>query len=116
MVAAACRVMTRRAIPARPKRQGKESGVQGTQKGRTFGKRHRARPQGINGRGTGARETVVASERLDKHVPATTDKHATVEVMLETVFYTGSVQRGITKIIEAAGREPPSRENLSALS
>jgi hypothetical protein len=34
--------------------------------------------------------------------------------MLETVFYTGSVQRGITKIIEAVGREPPFRENMSA--
>jgi hypothetical protein len=44
----------------------------------------------------GARKTAVASERpetifasrqrLGKHVPATTDTHATIEVLLETVF------------------------------
>jgi hypothetical protein len=35
----------------------------------------------------------VSKQRLGKHVPGATDKHATIEVMLETVFSTRSVQR-----------------------
>jgi hypothetical protein len=52
----------------------------------------------------GARETAVATEwlwttyisrqRLGKHVPAATDKHSTIKVLLKTVFSTQSVQRG----------------------
>jgi hypothetical protein len=37
---------------------------------------------------------VVSRERLAKHVPAATDTHAAIEVLLETVFYARSVQRG----------------------
>jgi hypothetical protein len=33
-------------------------------------------------------------QRLGKHVPAATNTHATIEVLLETVFSTRSVQRG----------------------
>jgi ParB-like chromosome segregation protein Spo0J len=33
-------------------------------------------------------------QRLGKHVPAATDTHATIEVLLETVFSTRSMQRG----------------------
>jgi hypothetical protein len=35
---------------------------------------------------------VVSRQRLGKHVPAVTDTHATIEVLLETVFSTRSVQ------------------------
>jgi hypothetical protein len=51
---ATCRRMTRRAILARRKGhgrqgQGQDNVVRGTQKGRTFRKRHRAKPKRING-------------------------------------------------------------------
>jgi hypothetical protein len=36
-------------------------------------------------------------QRLGKHVPATKDTHATIEVMLETVFSTRSVQMSYKK-------------------
>jgi hypothetical protein len=36
---------------------------------------------------------VVSRQRLGKHVPAETDTHATIEVLLETMFSTWSVQR-----------------------
>jgi hypothetical protein len=42
----------------------------------------------------GSETTFVSRHRFDKHVPATTDKHATIEVLLETVFSTQSVQMG----------------------
>jgi hypothetical protein len=53
-LAAACRGVTRRAIPAQRKGhycqvQGKDKAVSRTEKGRTFGKRHLAKPEGING-------------------------------------------------------------------
>jgi hypothetical protein len=35
-------------------------------------------------------------ERLGKHVPAESDTHATVGELLETVFSTRSVPRGVT--------------------
>jgi hypothetical protein len=38
--------------------------------------------------------TFVSRQRLGKHVPAATDTHATIEVLLETVFSTRSVRRG----------------------
>jgi hypothetical protein len=38
--------------------------------------------------------TFVSGHDLDKHFPAATDKHATIEVLLETVFSTMFVQRG----------------------
>jgi hypothetical protein len=38
--------------------------------------------------------TFVSRQRLGKHVPAATGTHATIEVLLETVFSTRSVQRG----------------------
>jgi hypothetical protein len=41
--------MTSRAISARRKGQGKEKAVPRTQKGQTFGKRCRPKPEGING-------------------------------------------------------------------
>jgi hypothetical protein len=37
---------------------------------------------------------VVSRQRFGKHVPAVTDTHATIEVLLETVFSTRSMQRG----------------------
>jgi hypothetical protein len=36
-------------------------------------------------------ETAVARERLGKHVPAATNTDATIEELLEAVFYVGSV-------------------------
>jgi hypothetical protein len=36
-------------------------------------------------------------QQLDKHVPAATDTLATIEVLLETVFSTRSVQKGNKK-------------------
>jgi hypothetical protein len=39
-------------------------------------------------------ETFVSRQRLRKHVPTTTDTHATIEVLLETVFSARSVQKG----------------------
>jgi hypothetical protein len=50
-LAAACRWMTRYAIPAWCKGQSKDKAVPRTQKGWTFGKRYRAKPEGINGIG-----------------------------------------------------------------
>jgi hypothetical protein len=38
--------------------------------------------------------TAVSRQRLGKRVPATTDTHATIDVLLETMFHTRSVQRG----------------------
>jgi hypothetical protein len=42
----------------------------------------------------GFETTLVSRQRLDKHVPAATDSHATIEVLLGTVFSSPSVQRG----------------------
>jgi hypothetical protein len=42
----------------------------------------------------GSETTFISRQRLGKHVTAATDTHATIEVLLETVFYTHSVQRG----------------------
>jgi hypothetical protein len=36
----------------------------------------------------------VSMQRLCKHVPAATDTHEKIEILLETVFSTQSVQRG----------------------
>jgi hypothetical protein len=41
----------------------------------------------------GSESTFVSKQRLGKHVPAATDTHATIEILLETVFSTRSVQR-----------------------
>jgi hypothetical protein len=42
----------------------------------------------------GTRETTfISRQRLGKHVTAATDNHATIEVLLETVFFTRYVQR-----------------------
>jgi hypothetical protein len=46
-------------------------------------------------------ETFVSRQRLGKNVPATTDTHVTIEVLLETVFSTRSVQRGYRRTIDA---------------
>jgi hypothetical protein len=35
----------------------------------------------------GSETTFVSRQRLSKHDPAATDKHATIKVLLETVFY-----------------------------
>jgi hypothetical protein len=53
-----------------------------------------------NGSGT----TFVSRQRLGKHVPAATDTHATIEVLLSMVFSTRSVQRGYRRTIEANDR------------
>jgi hypothetical protein len=41
--------------------------------------------------------TFVSKQRLGKHVPAATGTHAIIEVLLETVFSTRSVKRGISQ-------------------
>jgi hypothetical protein len=41
----------------------------------------------------GSETTVVSRQRIGKHFPAATDTHATIEVLLERVFSTLSVQR-----------------------
>jgi hypothetical protein len=41
----------------------------------------------------GLETTFVSRQRLGKHVPAATDMHATIEVLLEMVLSTRSVQR-----------------------
>jgi hypothetical protein len=38
--------------------------------------------------------SAVSRQRFGKHVPTATDTHAAIEVLLETVFATRSVQRG----------------------
>jgi hypothetical protein len=47
----------------------------------------------LTARSSEREETVVASERLDKHVPEATDTHATIEKLLEAVFEKGVVGR-----------------------
>jgi hypothetical protein len=47
----------------------------------------------------------VSRKPLGKHVPAATDTHARIEILLETVFSTRSVQRGQLKQEVAAGRD-----------
>jgi hypothetical protein len=59
------------------------------------------------GKNCGARETAVVAngseitfvsmQRPGKQLPAATVKHATIEVLLEAVFYTRSVQGGYKK-------------------
>jgi hypothetical protein len=41
----------------------------------------------------GSETTFVARKWVDEHVPAATDTNATIEVLLETVFSTRSLQR-----------------------
>jgi hypothetical protein len=41
----------------------------------------------------GSENTFVSRQRLDKHVSAATDEHVTINVLLEIIFYTQSVQR-----------------------
>jgi hypothetical protein len=41
----------------------------------------------------GSETTFVSKRQLGKHVPATTGKHTTIEILLETAFSTRSVQR-----------------------
>jgi hypothetical protein len=41
----------------------------------------------------GSETTFISRQRIDKHVPAATDTHAKIEVLLETVFSTRSMQR-----------------------
>jgi hypothetical protein len=59
----------------------------------------------------------VSRQRHGKHIPVATDTHATVEVLLETVFYTQSVQRGYKEDNlsknSSVGSESPFREDLS---
>jgi hypothetical protein len=38
--------------------------------------------------------TFISRQQLSKHVPTETDTHATIQVLLETVLSTWSVQRG----------------------
>jgi hypothetical protein len=48
-LAAACRGMNRRSIPARRKRHSKDKAIPRTQKGQMFRKRHQVKMEGING-------------------------------------------------------------------
>jgi hypothetical protein len=43
---------------------------------------------------SGSETTLLSRQRLGKHVPAAKDTHATIEVLLETVFSTLSVHKG----------------------
>jgi hypothetical protein len=43
----------------------------------------------------GSETTFVSRQRLGKHVPAATDKHKTIEVLLETVFSTVINAKGL---------------------
>jgi hypothetical protein len=38
--------------------------------------------------------TIISTQQLGKHVPVATDTHATIEVLLETVYSTWCVQGG----------------------
>jgi hypothetical protein len=42
----------------------------------------------------GSETTFVSRQRLGKHIPAATDTHATIEVLLETAFSIRSLQMG----------------------
>jgi hypothetical protein len=42
----------------------------------------------------GSETTFVSRQRIGKHIPAATDTHATIEILLEMVFCTWSVQMG----------------------
>jgi hypothetical protein len=42
------------------------------------------------------KETAAARERLCKHVPAATDTHATIEKLLETIFFAGPYQEDLS--------------------
>jgi hypothetical protein len=43
----------------------------------------------------GSEPTIISTRQLSKHIPVATDTHATIEVLLETVFSTWSVQGGV---------------------
>jgi hypothetical protein len=70
----------------------------------------------------GSETTFVSRQRLGKHIPAATDKHATIEVLLETAFSTRSVRRGyeednwgdqVSSVRETVKkREPPFRKQF----
>jgi hypothetical protein len=49
----------------------------------------------------GSERTFVSRQRLGKHVPAGTNKHATIVVLLETVFSVRFVQRKTTRASES---------------
>jgi hypothetical protein len=51
---------------------------------------------------------VASRQRRGKHVPAATDKHAKIEILLETVFLLDPCKVVIRRTIEV-GREPPFR-------
>jgi hypothetical protein len=69
----------------------------------------------------GSETTFVSRKRLGKNLPAITDTHATIEVLLEAVFSTQTEQRGYKEgnwgnqisFVREVGREPPFREDLS---
>jgi hypothetical protein len=54
----------------------------------------RVEPLLCNDRDINKYTRTVSRQRLVKHFSAATVKHATIEVLLETVFYIRSVQRG----------------------
>jgi hypothetical protein len=49
----------------------------------------------------GYETTFVSRKQLSKHVPAAMDKHAAIEVLLETVFLVGPCKGSIRKTIGA---------------
>jgi hypothetical protein len=64
----------------------------------------------------GSETTFISRLQLDKHVSTATDTHATIEVLLEMVFSTRSVQRGCKdnwSKNSSVGREQLFREDLS---
>jgi hypothetical protein len=65
--------------------------------------------------------TFVSRQRLNKHVPKAKDKHAIIEVLLETVFSILSVQRGykegnwgnrVSSILEAVKKRDSRKSQL----
>jgi hypothetical protein len=55
----------------------------------------------------------VSRKRLGKQVTSATDRHATIEVLLKTVFSTRSAQMSYKEDNSSVGREPPFRQDLS---
>jgi hypothetical protein len=59
----------------------------------------------------GSETTSVSMQRLGEHIPAATDRHAILEVLLESVFSTRSVERGYKKD-NWGNRESSVRESV----
>jgi hypothetical protein len=54
----------------------------------------------------GPDETTIARQRLDKHVPAATNRQVTIEELLETGFSVGTAQKLYNEEPRPAVKEP----------